>query len=139
MAGGGARARIPIENLTGEAPVATRVVQLAGRGVSAGRGFPLAFSLAALLALAGIAWAQEPVNPQSKNESKTEQSPGSGKDQNKDQSKGSGAAEQRTAGQASGESPQPSTKPEAGKKDESSNPAEAVAEATKQMAQTTLG
>jgi hypothetical protein len=137
MAGGGVRARAPIENLTGEAPVATRVVQLASRGVWAGRGFALAlvFWFAALLALAGIAGAQEPVNPESQNESKAEQSPGQGKEQ----SQGSGAAEQRPAGQAAGESPQPSTKPEAGKKDESSNPAEAVAEATKQMAQTTLG
>ena len=71
MAGRGVRARVPIENLTGEAPVATRVVfQLA-----------LVFSFATLLALAGIASGQTPANPQSQNESKAEQSPDQAKDQ----------------------------------------------------------
>jgi hypothetical protein len=134
MAGRGVRARGPIEKLTGEAPVATRVVfQLS---------LSLAFSFATLLALAGIAGAQTPANPQLQNESKAEQSPVQGKDQSqdqgKDQSQGSAAAEQRPAGQTSGESPQESTKPATGKKDASSNPAEA-AEPTRHPAETTLG
>jgi hypothetical protein len=64
MAGGGVRARVAIENLTGEAPVATRGVHMAGSVRT--------IALVALLILAGMAWAQTAENSQSQDEPKAE-------------------------------------------------------------------
>src|SRR5271170_213054 len=133
MPGGGVRARVRIENLTGEAPVATRAVHLAG-GVRA-------VALLALLALAGSGWAQEPENSQTA-------PPQQPSDQSQSQGK-----ENPPADPSSQSSPSPSSqpsppedKPSPGKpedkpedkKDDAPNPAQAVVEATKQAATATL-
>jgi hypothetical protein len=89
-------------------------------------------SLLALFLMAKSGWAQEQVNPppQPGNEPKAGQTQSQGKEN-------PSSAQQSAASQTpSSQTNQESTKPANGKKDESSNPAEAVAEPTKQ---TTLG
>jgi hypothetical protein len=124
MAGGGVKARVPIENLTGEAPVATRSAQWAG-GV-------MAATLVVLLALAGSGWAQEPGNSQPA-------PPQPPSDQSQSQGQGNPPAD--PSSQASPSS-QPADKPSPGKsedkKEEAPSPAPGMAEATKQAATATL-
>lgn len=114
---GGVRARVLIENLTGEAPAATRAVQRAG-GVRAA-------ALVVLLAL-GTGWAQEPQTP-------PDQSQGQGKEN---------PPADPSSPSSSSQPPQPADKPSPGKsedkKDDAPSPAQAVGEATKQGATATL-
>jgi hypothetical protein len=129
MAGGGVRARVRIENLTGEAPVATRVVLRAG-GLRAA-------VLVALLALAGSAWAQEPGNSQTPPDQSQSQGQSQGKENPPaDQSSQSSPSSPSSSSPQSPDKPSPD-KPE-DKKDDAPNPAQAVAEATKQVATATL-
>ncbi len=121
MAGGGVRARVSIEKLTGEAPVATRVVQLAG-GLRAA-------TLVVLLAVAGSGWAQEPQTPPL--QMPPDQSQGQGKENPP-------ADPSSPSAPSSPSSDKPSPDKPEDKKDEAPNPAQVVGEATKQAAEATL-
>jgi len=127
MAGGGVKARVSIEHLTGEANVAARLVQLAG-GVRAA-------TLVALLVLAGSGWAQEPGNSQTA-------PPPQPSDQSQSQGQGNPPADPSSQASPSSQPSQPADKPSAGKsedkKDEAPSPAQGMADATKQAATATL-
>jgi hypothetical protein len=125
MAGGGVKARVSIERLTGEVNVAARVVQLAG-GVRAA-------TLVVLLVLAGTGWAQEPGNSQT---------PPPPPDQSQSQGQGNPPADPSSQASPSSQPSQPADKPSTGKsedkKDEAPSPAQGMADATKQAATATL-
>jgi hypothetical protein len=122
MAGRDVRARGRIENLTGEAPVATRVVPRAG-GLKA-------VVLVAFLALAGSTWAQEPGNSQTV-------PPPQPPDQSQSQDKENPPADQSSQSSPSSQPSPTADKPSPGKpedkpedkKADAPNPAQAVAQA----------